>query len=100
MRHILGNQLNNQLNLQQVQKPEPEEESKLVHYGDFPDHYNLTGEEETFIWKFRYWLLHQSQNPAAGGKMLLRFLQSVQWKNQAQAEEGLAIMEQWQHCTY
>lgn len=55
--HHVRAQLNKAMKFEQTVKPDPQEEKRLTHYGDFPDHYNLTGDEEIFVWKFRYWLL-------------------------------------------
>lgn len=39
-----------------------------------PDHYNLSGDEEIFLWKFRYTLVKRQD-------MLVKFLLATQWKS-------------------
>ena len=51
-------------------KPTKEEIIKIKEISMQPHHYNLSGEEEVFLWKFRYTFILQKE-------MLVHFLLST-----------------------
>ncbi len=70
-------------------KPSPRTRDKLWTILGYPPTHELTADEKTLIWQFRYYLMQEH-------KALSKFLQSVQWSSKQEAEEAVELMYKWQ----
>jgi phosphatidylinositol 3-kinase len=74
-------------------KPSEEDQSQIDEIAKKPHHYNLSGDEEIFLWKFRYSFILKKE-------MLIKFLLATQWKSSIQAAEALQIMKRWNNVDH
>jgi phosphatidylinositol 3-kinase len=74
-------------------KPSEEDQSQIDEIAKKPHHYNLTGDEEIFLFKFRYSFIAKKE-------MLIKFLLATQWKNKIQADEALKLMKEWSNVDH
>ena len=55
----------------------------------YPPTHELTGDEKSLIWQFRYYLTQDR-------KALAKFVQSIDWQSRLEAEEAVELMYRWQ----
>lgn len=70
-------------------KPNARTRDKIWNILGYPPTHELTADEKTLIWQFRYYLMQEK-------KALSKFLQSVAWNSKQEAEEAVELLYKWQ----
>ena len=70
-------------------KPNARTRDHIMKILSYPPTHELTGDEKSLIWQFRYYLTQER-------KALAKFVQSIDWQSKQEADEAIELMYRWQ----
>ncbi|KAH9426447.1 Phosphatidylinositol 3-kinase catalytic subunit type 3, partial [Dermatophagoides pteronyssinus] len=85
--HALARSARSGISLRDL-KPNATIRNQLNAIVNYPSTQQLTSEEQDLLWKFRFYLRNQK-------KALAKFLKTVNWQSNSEAEQAIELMNEW-----